>query len=238
MWNVIDHQADKSKQTMTRIAIIDDKPSIRKLIKGKIASRSDWRVVLEAANGREFLDMARALDADQLPDIALMDIEMPEMNGIDAISVGAVLYPSIKFIVLTVFDDDDKIFEAIKSGASGYLLKDESTDVIQQLISDIMEMTGSPMSPSIARKALQLLNRAALPTKENTKNIEPLAILTNREKQILSLQVEGCDYREIGEQLHISHNTVRTHICNIYEKLHVTSKAQAVHIAIVHGINK
>jgi DNA-binding NarL/FixJ family response regulator len=165
-----------------------------------------------------------------------MDIEMPVMNGIDAIRIASALHPTMKFIVLTVFDDDDKIFEAIKSGASGYLLKDESQDVLQQAISDMLEMTGSPMSPSIARKALKLLSMAQIPTRAATKSPATLPLLTPREKEILSLQVEGLDYKEIGERLYISHNTVRTHICNIYEKLHVTSKAQAIQVALKHGI--
>ncbi len=100
----------------------------------------------------------------------------------------------------------------------------------------MLEMTGSPMSPSIARKALKLLSMAQIPTWAATKSPVTLPLLTPREKEILSLQVEGLDYKEIGERLYISHNTVRTHICNIYEKLHVTSKAQAIQVALKHGI--
>lgn len=222
---------------MIRIAIVDDKPSIRKLVKVKLSPCRDMEVVMEAANGADFLEQLKKMDVGSFPDVTLMDIEMPEMDGIETIRIASVLYPGIKFVVLTVFDDDDKIFEAIKSGAAGYLLKDESQDVIQQVINDMLEMTGSPMSPSIARKALQLLNKAILPEREKSVKAQPLALLTAREKEILSLQVEGFDYKEIGEQLFISHNTVRTHICNIYEKLHVTSKAQAIHIAIKHRIN-
>ncbi len=222
---------------MIRIAIVDDKPSIRKLVKVKLSPCRNMEVVMEAANGADFLEQLKKIDVGSFPDVTLMDIEMPEMDGIETIRIASVLYPGIKFVVLTVFDDDDKIFEAIKSGAAGYLLKDESQDVIQQVINDMLEMTGSPMSPSIARKALQLLNKAILPEREKSVKAQPLALLTAREKEILSLQVEGFDYKEIGEQLFISHNTVRTHICNIYEKLHVTSKAQAIHIAIKHRIN-
>lgn len=221
---------------MTRIAIVDDKPSIRNLVRNKLGSDRELAIVFEACNGAEFLEMAAKTDVDKLPQIVLMDIEMPVMNGIDAIGIGSALYPQIRFVVLTVFDDDEKIFEAIKAGAAGYLLKDEAKEVIRKVITDMLEMTGSPMSPSIARKALALLNRAVLPGKPQSSGGETLGLLTGREREILSLQVEGLDYREIGEKLCISHNTVRTHICNIYEKLHVTSKAQAVNIAVRYGI--
>ncbi len=221
---------------MIKIAIVDDKSSNRNLVKDKLRTKPDWIVTLEAGNGAQFLDQLRILQPPQLPDVALMDVEMPGMNGIDAIRIASALHPGIKFIVLTVFDDDDKIFEAIKSGAAGYLLKDESQDVLQQSIEEMLEMTGSPMSPSIARKALKLLSRAHIPIPETPKAAVAIPLLTPREKEILSLQVEGLDYKEIGELLFISHNTVRTHICNIYEKLHVTSKAQAIQVAMKHGI--
>ena len=99
---------------MIKIGIVDDKPSNRNLVKDKLRDKTNWKVTLEAADGAMFLDKLRSLPAEELPDVTLMDIEMPVMNGIDAIRIASALHPTMKFIVLTVFDDDDKIFEAIK----------------------------------------------------------------------------------------------------------------------------
>jgi DNA-binding NarL/FixJ family response regulator len=159
----------------------------------------------------------------------LMDIEMPEMNGIKTVEVAAQHYPNTKFIMLTVFDDEDKIFEAIKAGASGYLLKDDTTNKIYESIIEVVDLGGAPMSPGIARKALALLSKVQVPQPELNSIPEEIS---QRELEILKWLVNGLDYKAIAEKLFISPHTVRKHIGNIYQKLHVNSKAQAIRLAL------
>jgi DNA-binding NarL/FixJ family response regulator len=133
--------------------------------------------------------------------------------------------------MLTVFDDDDKIFEAIKAGATGYLLKDEKVPVIIECIQQIVEAGGAPMSPQIARKALNLLMKASLPEKGAGDGEIIDSELSSREMEVLKLTVEGYNYKVIAAKLYLSIHTVRKHTANIYSKLHITSKAQAIKIA-------
>jgi DNA-binding NarL/FixJ family response regulator len=158
-----------------------------------------------------------------------MDLEMPEMDGIETISIAKSLYPQVYFIVLTVFDDDEKIFEAIKAGASGYLLKHEPAAVLQDAVVNVVESGGAPMSPAIARKTLHLLSKTSIAL-ETVPGGLPAAI-TEREQEILQYMVNGWDAKRISSALSISVLTVRKHIANIYEKLHVNSKAQVISLA-------
>lgn len=210
---------------MIHVAIVDDKQPNRVSLSEKLSSAPDMQIAFLAANGEDFLE--RMKQAKAKPDIVFMDIDMPVMNGIDAVSRAADLYPQTKFIMLTVFDDDEKIFEAIKAGAIGYLLKDENVDRIIQAIHEIIEYGGSPMSPRIARKALQLLVEG----KPKEKRAEE-SVLSVREMDILKGLVEGLDYKGVADKLFISPHTVRTHITKIYQKLHVSSKTQAVMVAV------
>lgn len=213
------------------IAIVDDKSQNRISLAEKIKFSDDITVAFTAANGADFLDQMKQLQISQLPQAVLMDIEMPVMNGIEAVNIGSQLYPGVKFLMLTVFDDDDKIFEAIKAGAGGYLLKDEKISVIIDCIQQLTEMGGAPMSPRIARKALDLLMKASIQRNEKETQATIQQVLSDRETEVLKLLVDGYDYRAIAEKLYLSTHTVRKHIANIYEKLHVTSKAQAIKIA-------
>jgi len=159
-----------------------------------------------------------------------MDLEMPEMDGIDTIRIAKSIYPQVHFIVLTVFDDDEKIFEAIKAGASGYLLKHEPASVLEDAIVNVLETGGAPMSPAIARKTLHLLSRTNEATENATTSSIPSSI-TDREQEILQHMITGWDAKRIASELSLSVLTVRKHIANIYDKLHVNSRAQVITMA-------
>ncbi len=213
------------------IAIVDDKSQNRISLAERINYSDDIEVVLTANDGDDFLEQMKQLPAPKQPSVVLMDIEMPVMNGIEAVRTGKQLYPNLNFLMLTVFDDDDKIFEAIKAGAAGYLLKDEKLSVIIECIQQLVEVGGAPMSPRIARKALGMLMKATLPQKEDNPVPPDDHDLSSREMEVLKLTVDGYDYKAVAEKLFLSSHTVRKHIANIYHKLHVTSKAQAIKIA-------
>ncbi|HNG63776.1 MAG TPA: response regulator transcription factor, partial [Ferruginibacter sp.] len=179
----------------------------------------------------EFLKLMKT--ASPQPDVVLMDIEMQELNGIETILRAAPLYPSVKYIMLTVFDDDERIFNAIKAGAHGYLLKEETAQNIIDSVYQVYQDEGAPMSPGIARKAWKWLTslsaQPAAESKKATRTIEPLS---EREKQILKCSMEGKEYAQIAEQLFLSKHTVRQHMKNIYAKLHVSSKVEALQISL------
>jgi DNA-binding NarL/FixJ family response regulator len=210
-----------------KIAIVDDKLIVRKAIRDKLSSSAEINITMEACNGEVFLQNIKELAEDKLPDIVLMDLEMPEMDGIQTIAVASMLFPKMKFIVLTVFDNNEKIFEAIKAGANGYLLKDDAAVNLSDAILHVMNYDAVPMSPAIARKTLGLL-KTGLP---ETNSTSISSGLSTREYGVLQYLVEGLEYKQIAEKLFISPATVRTHISNIYQKLHVTSKAQAIKLA-------
>lgn len=216
------------------IAIVDDKPINRQTVKDKLIDHASFTIAFEAKNGIDFLQKLKL--AAIKPNVVLIDLEMPEMNGIDTIGIASAAYPSIKFIVLTVFEENDKIFEAIKAGASGYLLKEDTAIHIVDAINSVHEHNGIPMSPSIARKTLELLRN--IPVNPIPENEDPNQInsagLSEREIQILKEMVSGKNYKAIGETLFISPLTVRKHAAHIYEKLHVNNRTQAINIAQKH----
>jgi DNA-binding NarL/FixJ family response regulator len=214
-----------------RIAIVDDRYQNIVSISEKLEAVGDVQVMFTARNGVDFLEQMKRLQSDQLPHVVLMDIDMPVLDGIETVRQGAILYADVHYIMLTVFDDDDKLFEAIRAGADGYLLKEERIEVVLASISDVMEHAGAPMSPRIARKALQLL-RGEPERAPALKNIPAESTLSDREMEVLHELINGLDYRQIAAALFVSPNTVRKHIANIYEKLHVTSRAQAVKLAL------
>ena len=216
-----------------RIAIVDDKQPNRVSLSERLSAAHAYELVFMAVNGDDFLDKMKSCPLTARPQIVLMDIDMPVMDGIEAVKRSSQLYPNVKFLMVTIFDDDEKIFEAIKAGASGYLLKDETGQAISEAIKEVLEFGGAPMSPRIARKAMNLLMTANIPSNKavDTESSE----LSSREMDILKLMVDGCDYKAVAEKLFISPHTVRKHIANIYDKLHVCSKVDAVKIAIKKG---
>lgn len=217
-------------ESMIKIGIVDDKAANRHSLAEKLGMLPDFQVVLQAQDGQDFLDQMGASAVAARPLVVLMDLDMPIMNGIEAIEKGCKIYPDLSFLVLTVFDEDDKIFDAIKAGALGYLLKDETLGGVVQAIHQVVEHGGAPMSPRIARKALAMLSNGQQAPKTAETSADTL--LSTREIEILKGLVAGHDYKAIAELLFISPHTVRKHIANIYEKLHVTNRAQAVGMAL------
>ena len=213
---------------MIRIGLVGDKLINRNTVRQSLEGEPDMEICLEAVNGEEFLEKLRNMPQGSAPQIVLMDLDMPVFGGIETIAVATVRYPTIRFLVLTVFDDDEKIFEAIKAGAAGYLLKDDAATQLPEAIRNALNHNGAPMSPAIARKTLQWLKEGTSPAPAAAGAIDNL---TEREQELLKLLVEGLDYKSIAARLHISPQTVRTHISRIYEKLHINSKAQAILLA-------
>jgi DNA-binding NarL/FixJ family response regulator len=212
------------------IGIVDDKSQNRISIKEQLQYCDEVELVLTATNGVDFIEQLNNTPLDKHPHVVLMDIEMPEMDGIQAVQHSHLMFPEIKFLMLTVFDDDDKIFEAIKAGANGYLLKDEKISIIIDYIQQVVELGGAPMSPRIARKAMNLLMHANIPETVATskEDLQSVYELSDREVEVLKFVVDGLDYKSIAQKIYLSTHTVRKHIANIYTKLHVTSKAQAI----------
>ena len=207
-----------------RIAIFDDNKNIRESITLLLKTVPAFEVVGSFAHVLDCVVDVR----DCTPDIVLMDIEMPGMTGIEAVKEIKKEFPHIQVLMQTVFEDDDRVFDSICAGASGYILKNHLNT---KLVDAIMELQygGSPMSPSIARKVLGKLQQIPQHVKpEEAPNYH----LTPREKEVLELVAKGLLYKEIAEQLGISFHTVRQHIGKIYEKLHVASLTEAVAKAI------
>lgn len=159
------------------------------------------------------------------PQVVLMDIEMNGMNGIEATSRIVRDYPAIKILIQTAFEDDDKVFRAICAGASGYVLKNIAPGKLLEAITEVYQ-GGAPMSPSVAHKVLYLFQKFAPPVRNQPT--DEGSQLSKREQEILALMVEGNNLHVIAEKLFISYETVRTHVKNIYKKLHVASSSEAI----------
>lgn len=205
------------------IAIVEDQPLALKSILKKLEHAHEYQILFTAVNGLELQEKSRL----QVPDVVLMDIEMPVMDGIRATQEMKAKYPQIKILMLTTFDDEDKIFRAILAGASGYILKDEATASILRSIREVYE-GGAAMSPGIALKAINYIKATAASSQEPKVQ----HILSARETEILTELKNGWGYKQIADRLFISEGTVRKHIENIYRKLEVNNKVSAVTIAV------
>ncbi len=204
-----------------KVAIAEDNDFLAYSIQEKLELfGDDIEFKYRASNSLELLGM---LKRDHCVDVILMDIEMPEMDGITGTEIISRRYPQIKIVMLTVFEDEDKIFSAIQGGAKGYLLKDEPPEKIYEGILMVMQ-GGAPMSPSIAAKTLALLRNPDLSNLPKAEEIK----LTPRQVDVLEQLSKGLNYQEIAKNLFISPATVRKHIENIYEKLQVHNKMEAV----------
>ncbi len=201
------------------IAIVEDLDEVRNGLKSFLSLSEGFAVLDTFTTAEEAL-----YDIPKLkPDIVIMDINLPGMNGIECIRQVKSKVPLTQFMMFTVYENDEKVFEALKAGASGYLLKNTG---LVQLIESLKELHngGSPMSSNIARKLVSVF-------REKEKNNQPVENLSNRENEILVLLSKGLLYKEIAEQLSIATNTVRQHIHKIYEKLHVQNRTEAINKA-------
>jgi DNA-binding NarL/FixJ family response regulator len=204
-----------------RIAIVDDNTFLIKTVEEKLSFFEDLEVKFTAMDGE---DLLLKLDANQNVDLILMDIEMPILNGIEATEKVKQKYPQIKIIMLTVFDNDENIFNAIKAGADGYLLKEINAGDLHSGIIETLN-GGAAMNPSIALKTLKLLRNPFVA--KDTEDLEHIK-LTEREVDVLEQLSKGLSYNAIANNLILSTGTIRKHVENIYRKLQVHNKLEAV----------
>lgn len=198
------------------VAIVEDDQGIRETLVRLLDGTPGFRCVGAFATGEEALQRLPKLS----PAVVLVDINLPKMSGIDLVAALKAAETKIQFLVLTVYEDSAKIFQALAAGASGYLLKRVPPAKLLEAIREVRE-GGSPMSGSIARQVVQSFHRMGAAKKESD-NLSP------REQEILQLLVDGFLYKEIAEKLNIGRETVRTYIRRIYEKLHVRTRTEAV----------
>jgi DNA-binding NarL/FixJ family response regulator len=200
---------------MISIAIIEDDEDVRENLRSLIQSEEGFACTgafADAENGLEYL-------TDNPADIVLMDIQLPGMSGIECVRRLKSVHPDMLFIMCTVFHNDESIFNALKAGATGYLLKTEDPGKIVDAIREL-HAGGSPMTPQIARRVIESFKRPSIN--------EEIHLLTRRETEMLGMLSRGLRYKEIADKLFISTETVRKHINNIYQKLHVQSRIEAI----------
>lgn len=207
-----------------RVTIFEDNIALNRALKQMLSDADEIELADAFFNCNNVLhDIAKSN-----PDVVLMDINMPGINGIEAVKIIRKQFPKLRILMQTVFDDDDNIFESIVAGASGYILKKNLSRVMIDAIVEVYN-GGAPMSPAIASRVLSLFQNH-VSKNEETQNQD--YNISNREKDILRCMIDGKPYKQICDELNISYNTVRTHVKKIYEKLHVSSNTEAVSKAI------
>ena len=206
---------------MIKIVIVEDNYFLKKALEEKLSFFDDIVIKDTAENGQEAIEI---LEKNHIVDLILMDIEMPKMNGIQATEVIKNKYPQIKIMMITVFDNDENIFNAIKAGADGYLLKETKADKLYEAIHEIMN-GGATMSPSIAQKTMRLLRNPIAISSEKDKE---LVELTPREIEVLEQLSKGLKNQLIADNLFLSVSTVKKHIENIFNKLQVHNRIEAI----------
>ncbi len=206
----------QSKSMRIRVAIVEDSRGTRESLTELLGRVPTLRCVGAHANGEEAL---RTIPAEQ-PDVVLMDINLPGMSGIECVGRLRERLPNTQVLMLTTYEETDLIFDSLRNGASGYLLKNMPASELVQAVEQV-HAGGAPMSMQIARKVVNHFQQIKQPTSEVEK-------LTKREHEILSLLAKGYLYKEIADQLSVTLSTVRAHLHTIYEKLHVQSRTQAV----------
>lgn len=211
-----------------RIVIFDDNKNIRDSITLLLQTVPEFEVAGSFSNVLDCIEDVR----ESKPDIVLMDIEMPGMTGIEAVRTLKKEFPQVLILMQTVFEDDDRVFDSICAGASGYLLKNFLNTKLVDSIKEL-QYGGSPMSPSIARKVFNRMQQ--IPQLFKPEEV-PDYNLTPREKEVLGCIVDGLSYKMIADKLSISYETVRSHVKKIYEKLHVASLTEVVSKAMKERI--
>jgi len=222
---VTDDRAKPDGPEVIRVLIADDQALFRRGLYVVLGTEENIEVVAEAENGEE----AVAKTIELAPDVVLMDVRMPRINGIEAARRINLEAPTTKILMLTVSDEEDDLYEAIKAGANGYLLKEISVEEVAEAIRAVVQGQ-SLISPSMASKLLHEFN--ALAKKADERQQYPAPTLTTRELEVLKLVAKGMSNRDIAEQLFISDNTVKNHVRNILEKLHLHSRMEAVIYAV------
>jgi DNA-binding NarL/FixJ family response regulator len=207
-----------------RVMIADDQPLFRRGLWVVLGTDERIELVAEAENGEEAIQKA----IEFVPDVVLMDVRMPKVNGIEAARAIAEQVPTTKVVMLTVSDEEDDLYEAIKAGATGYLLKEIAVEEVAEAIQAVVQGQ-SLITPSMASKLLTEFQKLST---RSDKVQYPSPTLTNRELEVLKLVAKGMSNREVADQLFISDNTVKNHVRNILEKLHLHSRMEAVLYAV------
>lgn len=218
------------------IALVEDHPTLRERLVKQLAFFDTVDLILTSESGDAFLaDLdVRSRSGAPLPRVVLMDIEMPGRDGIQTTAEIKERWPQIEALMLTVFEEEDKIFAAVQAGASGYLLKDSGPSAVVEAVSEIAE-GGAPTSPLVARKLLGYVRQHAQDQASGRPGADPFR-LTPREQDVLCHLVDDDTEAEIADLLGVSPHTIRTHVKNLYSKLQVHSRAQAVRTALRHGL--
>lgn len=211
-----------------RILLVDDHVLFRKGIASLLTNREDITIVGEASDGDEAVILAE----QTLPDVILMDVNMPRQNGIETVKIIKRELPHIQIVMLTVSDDDNDLFEAIKSGAKGYLLKNLEPQELYTML-DRLRQGEAPISGAMAAKILREFRQ---PEHDQSRESATVDELTAREVEVLEQVVTGASNKEIADTLHITENTVKIHLRNILEKLHVQNRIQAAVYAVRQGL--
>jgi len=209
-----------------KIVIVDDHPVVREGISSMLKKEPDFRIVGEASNGLEAVEKAREL----APDVVLMDLRMPELDGVEAMTRIKAENSDVKFIILTTFSDDEYIFRGIAAGARAYLLKDAPREELFKAIRAVSRGE-SLIQPVVASRVLDRLF-------ELSKKTPASETLSDRETEVLQLMAKGVSNKDIADQLSITQSTVKTHITSIFQKLDVTTRTEAVTNALKKGIIK
>ncbi|TNE73738.1 response regulator transcription factor [bacterium] len=210
---------------MIQLALVEDNSSQIKSLIDEFSSIDFIELGICSMSGEEFL--IELSNSTELPDFALVDVEMPGMNGIETVIKIKERFPSITCIMFSVLDDELTLYNAIQAGASGYFLKEDDIEQISQHLKQVKEFGALPFTPRMALKALELIKKATPPPSENADSI-----LSQRELEILQLLSEGHNAQTIAEKLFVSFHTVRKHMMNIYTKLEVNSKTEAIKIGL------